>query len=168
MTEPMRSLVVDPPPPRRATVKIVAVLAGLVSLVVVVAVVLLWDSNLLGSGGQPVPTSDADPYVRDFANGLTGEVNTPLAEPEVFSYGVNVDGCDRAYGVRGECVPYNFPPRVAKTSTAKCNWLASHHFRALEVPGKDRHGLVPPGGPRAPSGNPYACPNELPPTGAGG
>ncbi|MGH3932921.1 MAG: hypothetical protein ACRDTF_23435 [Pseudonocardiaceae bacterium] len=160
MTAPMAPPpVTGPPPPRRATVTIAATLAGLAAVLVLVVLVLV-DADAT-PGAAPAPTSDADPYVRDFANDLSGEVHQPLAVPETFSYGPTVDGCDHAYGVRGECVPYNFPPGVANTPSAKCAWLAAHQFRALEVPGVDRHGLVPAGGRRAASGNPYACPNEL-------
>jgi hypothetical protein len=108
------------------------------------------------------PTSDAQPYVRDFANQLSGDVKQPLPSAEPYSYGPTVDGCDHDYGVRGECVPYNFPPGVANTPAAKCAWLATQKFRNLEVPGQDRHKLVPAGGPKAAGGNPYACPAELP------
>ncbi len=109
------------------------------------------------------PTSDAQPFIRrDFANDLQGEVHTKLAEPEVFQYSVPIDGCDRNYGVRGECVPYNFPPQVANNPADKCAYLAKHEFKSLELVGTDRHKLVPAGGPVAPSGNPYACPAELP------
>lgn len=167
MTErPKQSTVVGPPPPRRAALKIAAVLAGLLSLLVLAMVLLGFGPSRLGLGQAP-PTSDADPYIRDFANDLSGEVHSPLPTPETFSHGPNIDGCDRGYGVRGECVPYNFPSGVADTPEAKCAWLASHQFRALEVPGEDRHGLVPPDGPQAPSGNPYACPNDLPLDGVG-
>lgn len=157
-------LATPPPPPRRTKVTIAAALAGLAAVLVVVVVAVLSGG---GTAAQPPPTSDADPYIRDFANKLSGEVHTPLPTPEIFTHGPNVDGCDHAYGVRGECVPYNFPSGVGPTPAAKCAWLASHGFRALEVPGKDRHGLVPSGGPRAPSGNPYACPDVLPRTTAG-
>lgn len=166
MTQPpMSAPPADRSPHRRAMLKIGAAVAALVSLVVVLVVVLM------GGGSRPPaagpPTSDAAPYVRDFANQLSGAVRTPLAQPETFSHGPNIDGCDHAYGVRGECVPYNFPSGVGNTRVAKCAWLASHRFQALEVPGKDRHGLVPSGGPRAPSGNPYACPDVLPRTAGG-
>jgi hypothetical protein len=150
-----------PPPPRSRRGPLVLAIGGLVAVAAVVGLVLGFGPGTSTSQAAP-PTSDAQPYVREFARNLSGEVRNPLPTPEVFSYGPTVDGCDHNYGVRGECVPYNFPPQVPETVAGKCAYLASHKFRSLEVAGTDRQHLAPAGGPKAPSGNPYACPRELP------
>jgi hypothetical protein len=119
--------------------------------------------GLLGPEPAPVvaPTSDAKPYIREYAQELEGKVRQPLPTPQTFSHGANLDGCDRSYGVDNVCVPFNFPNGVGTTPAAKCAWLKQQGFGPLEVPGKDRQNLVPAGGPKAPSGNPYACPDQL-------
>ncbi len=125
--------------------------------------VMVFGDGLLGNAQVAPPTSDAQPYLRrDFANDLEGEVRTKLPRPEVYTHAVPIDGCDRNYGVKGECVPYNFPPKIAETPAAKCAYLASNKFSNLDLVGEDRHDLVPAGAPVSPRGNPYACPAELP------
>jgi hypothetical protein len=145
--------------PARRFALTAAAAGGVIALILGGLIAFAWFP--FGSAPPP-PTSDAEPYVRDFANALEGEVNEPLDTPAPFSYGENVDGCDHGYGAPNVCVPYNFPPQVAKNPAAKCAYLASHKFKALEVTGEDRHKLAPEGGPRSPSGRPYACPDVLP------
>jgi hypothetical protein len=115
--------------------------------------------------GPEVPRSDAEPYIANFAQELRGEVHEPLPsdDQEKFEHGPNIGGCAIGYGLNGECVPYNFPPYVADTYEAKCSWLKAQGAGALEVPGDDRHGIVPSGAPISPLGNPYACPDVLHP-----
>jgi hypothetical protein len=161
-----RTMVQPPPPPQGPAGKrsFRGIAAGaVVGVIAVVAVIALWPGSAASEPpAPPPPTSDAQPYAQSgFAGGLTGKTYAPLATPETFSHGPTVDGCDRGYGVHGECVPWNFPPGVGKDTAAKCGWLKQQGARALEVPGEDRHKLVPAGGPKAPDGNPYACPKEL-------
>ncbi len=146
--------------PRRRNPLTGVAAGGVIALVV--GAVVAFGALPSGSAQPAPPTSDAQAYVRAFATGLKGKVNTPLPKPVPFSYGATVDGCDHGYGSVNVCVPYNFPPQVGKTPAAKCAYLAAHKFTALEVTGKDRHGLAPAGGPKAPDGNPYACPGVLP------
>jgi hypothetical protein len=139
---------------RRLTTLVGGVVAG---VVIAAGAVLV----ATGTGGSEPPRSDAAPAIQAFAQELEGEVHQPLPAPENASHGPRIGNCDYAYGVRGECVPYAYPPAVADTPAAKCAYLKSLGARALEVPGEDTQKLVPAGGPRAPSGNPYACPAEL-------
>jgi hypothetical protein len=163
-----RTMVQPPPPPARPgsgrSVRGIAV-GAVVGVVAVLIAVLLWPGSAASEQpAPPPPTSDAEPYAQSgFANDLSGKTYAPLPAPETFSYGPTVDGCDHAYGTRAECVPYNFPPGVGKDVAAKCAWLERQGAGPLEVPGEDRQHLVPANGPKAPSGNPYACPKELGP-----
>jgi hypothetical protein len=153
-----------PAPPKRRRPGPVPLLAGLaVAAVVAVVVTFLVGSPLVAPAAAvpPPPTSDAEPYAREFATELEGDVRTPLPTPETFSHGVNIDGCDRNYGVRGECVPFNFPSGVGDSAQDRCAYLLLQRFGPLEVAGEDRQGLAPADGPVADSGNPYACPEEL-------
>ena len=164
-----RAMVSPPLPPGRSgadrSIKGIAAGAVVGVIGVLVATVLLWSGTASSEQPKPPPpTSDAQPYAQSgFADELEGEVREPLPTPEAFSLGPTVDGCDHGYGVNAECVPYNFPPGVGKTTDAKCAWLKQQGAGPLEVPGEDRHELVPADGPKAPSGNPYACPAQLGP-----
>lgn len=49
----------------------------------------------------------------------------------------NVDGCDRNYGGKTQCIPMTFPP----DADDKCDWLTAHGFQHIAVVGSDRQGL---------------------------
>ncbi|WP_285558872.1 hypothetical protein [Actinoplanes regularis] len=51
----------------------------------------------------------------------------------------NVDGCDRNYGTKAQCVPVTFPKGV----TDRCAWLKAHGFTGVPVAAKDRQNLDP-------------------------
>ncbi|WP_328472947.1 hypothetical protein OHA21_11230 [Actinoplanes sp. NBC_00393] len=104
------------------------------------------------TGPAPAPTgreATPAPFVHTFA-GQPGvrplprkpSPTAPLAVP------ANVDGCDRSYGTRAQCVPWVFPPGV----TDKCAWLAERGYLdpPLAVAGQDRQKLDP-------DGNGIAC-----------
>lgn len=133
-----------------------------------VAVGLLLAAAAVVGGALQLGTGspDPDPVVADYARELGGEVREPLppGQPEEFEHGPSIGGCAVGYGLRGECVPYTFPRYVADTYAAKCAWLEAQGAGALEVPGEDRHRLVPRGAPVSPLGNPYACPEVLRPS----
>jgi hypothetical protein len=50
---------------------------------------------------------------------------------------VTVDGCDRNYGRRVQCIPVAFPGDARD----KCAWLRAHAYQTVPVVGKDRQHL---------------------------
>jgi hypothetical protein len=83
----------------------------------------------------PVVTA-AEPHILPFARELTGTWSGPAAGPTPVPIAEGFDGCDHAYGVLRQCVPWNFP-----TGAAGCAWLLARYLRALPVNGRDRHHL---------------------------
>lgn len=151
----------DAPPPavaatRTTTPRQWAIAAALGAAVLTGALFLLVPTSVRSADQVPAGTG-----AESFASELTGEVHEPLPAPETYTHGANIGGCDNNYGLGRECVPVNFPPGVQPASGAKCAWLREQGFGPLEVSGVDAQGLVPAGGPRAPSGNSYACPKDL-------
>ncbi|MCM4078862.1 hypothetical protein [Paractinoplanes hotanensis] len=86
----------------------------------------------VAAGGPPAP------FVQTFA-GQPGVRPLPARPSPTAPVPVpaHVDGCDRAYGTPGQCVPWTFPPNV----TDKCAWLATNGFTGLTVRSPDRHRL---------------------------
>nr|WP_221374804.1 hypothetical protein [Actinoplanes polyasparticus] len=88
----------------------------------------------VAAGGPPAPlvqTFAGQPGVRPLP--ARPSPTAPMPVP------AHVDGCDRAYGTRAQCVPWTFPPNV----TDKCAWLAANGFTGLTVRSPDRHRLDP-------------------------
>jgi hypothetical protein len=52
-----------------------------------------------------------------------------------------VDGCDRNYGTRAQCVPLKYP----QGATDPCDWLRARGFTGLKVAVKDPQKLDPDG-----------------------
>ena len=83
-------------------------------------------------------TAVAEPFVQSFANQPGVKPLKPLPSPKsTFSVAANVDGCDHAYGLPTQCIPWTFPPGT----TDKCAWLAAHGFTKLPVVAADRQKL---------------------------
>jgi hypothetical protein len=99
--------------------------------------------------GRPHTATTPAPYVQTFA-GQPGVRPLPRRPSPTAPLKVpaNVDGCDRSYGTRAQCVPWVFPPGV----TDKCAWLGERGYLdpPLAVAGKDRQRLDP-------DGNGIAC-----------
>ncbi|WP_430783200.1 hypothetical protein [Actinoplanes sp. G11-F43] len=88
------------------------------------------------------PTSTVAPFVPTFGGRSSASPLPRLPSPTAaLSMPVNVDGCDRSYGTRSQCVPWRFPPGV----TDGCGWLRERGFldTPLTVRGADRHRLDP-------------------------
>ncbi|KWX00186.1 hypothetical protein TH66_14935 [Carbonactinospora thermoautotrophica] len=79
----------------------------------------------------------AAPHIQPFAQRLTGQRKHPAPKRTRVSLPPGYDGCDRAYGEPGQCVPWRFPTGVAD----RCAWLRAHGFDPLPVHGRDRHRL---------------------------
>ncbi|HWS32051.1 MAG TPA: hypothetical protein VN408_04830 [Actinoplanes sp.] len=81
-----------------------------------------------------------EPFVQTFADQPGARPLSRLPSPTTtVSMPVNVDGCDRSYGTRSQCVPRNLPPGV----TDVCTWLRDRGFldRPLTARTPDRHHL---------------------------
>ncbi|MGD9525528.1 hypothetical protein [Pseudonocardia sp.] len=88
-----------------------------------------------------------DPRVVDsFASQLSGERRGPGRTKRSEPVASDVDGCDRAYGTAGQCIPTTLPPGVADL----CAYLASRGFPPVRVNGADTLGVDP-------DGNRVAC-----------
>jgi hypothetical protein len=64
---------------------------------------------------------------------------TPTAKPSAPGLSWHVTGCDSDYGAANQCVPWTVP---GSTSQAKCAWLKSNGFGALQVVGTNRQHLT--------------------------
>lgn len=83
-----------------------------------------------------------EPFVQNFAEQPTVSPLPRLPSPTVpLSMPPNVDGCDRSYGTRSQCVPWQFPPGTADA----CTWLRDRGFldSPLTARAPDRHHLDP-------------------------
>lgn len=94
------------------------------------------------AGGGPAGARTAGtrpaPFTQSFARQPGTRPLAPLPSPTAaHRVAVNLDGCDRNYGSRKQCVPWRFPPGPVQG----CEWLAAHGFEPLPVVGTDRHGL---------------------------
>ena len=78
-----------------------------------------------------------DAHLQPFAGDLGGPLRTPGPPLAGVTIPAGVDGCDHAYGVANQCVPWSFPPGTANL----CGWLAAHGLADLPVHGSDRHAL---------------------------
>jgi hypothetical protein len=75
-------------------------------------------------------------HVMLFDNDLTGHV--AKFKPGAPKIAWNEDGCDHDYGTPNQCVPWQIP---GSTGSARCAWLESMGFGAIEVPGTNRQDL---------------------------
>ncbi|GGM56650.1 hypothetical protein GCM10012275_29760 [Longimycelium tulufanense] len=131
-----------------------------VGIVVAIATVLYPESE---EHGAPGASGRAEPHVLPFAQPSmesgaasmsqpatrvpsvpsaqgakpTSTTGRPPAPSAAVPVPANNDGCDHTYGERNQCVPWNFPDRVADG----CQWLRERGFGSLRVHGRDRHGL---------------------------
>jgi hypothetical protein len=79
-----------------------------------------------------------DPRIVDsFASKLSGERRGPGREKGSEPVASDVDGCNRAYGTAGQCIPTTLPPGVADL----CAYLASRGFPPVRVNGVDPLGV---------------------------
>lgn len=94
---------------------------------------------VVGTNGVPsvaewvhvaAPSAARAPFIQRFAEGSAAVAPPEQKSPAVPAF---VDGCDRDYGTRAQCVPLSFPAGV----TDKCSWLAAHGFTGLTVAGRD-------------------------------
>ena len=87
---------------------------------------------------RPSPHAAAAPFVQRFA-AQPGVRPLPPRRSPMATVGVpaNVDGCDRNYGERTQCIPVHFPP----DATNKCDWLKAHGFQRIRVVGTDSQRL---------------------------
>jgi hypothetical protein len=87
---------------------------------------------------QHSPHAAAAPFVQQFAAqpGIRPlpTRRSPAARVRVPA---NIDGCDRNYGAKTQCIPMNFPP----DTNDKCDWLVAHGFEHVVVEGTDRQRL---------------------------
>ncbi|SDT69737.1 hypothetical protein [Actinoplanes derwentensis] len=88
------------------------------------------------------PHTTPEPFVQTFTGRPAASPLPRLPSPTArLSMPVNVDGCDRSYGTRTQCVPWRFPPGV----TDGCTWLRERSFldAPLTARAPDRHHLDP-------------------------
>ncbi|MFE7132834.1 galactose oxidase-like domain-containing protein [Streptomyces sp. NPDC057638] len=91
-----------------------------------------------GHHGRKAPA----PRVHEFADALEKPARKPLKKRDSAPVSPKVSGCERAYGAAGVCVPVTFPATVARTTEARCDWLAARGFGRLKLNGTaDPHGL---------------------------
>jgi hypothetical protein len=87
----------------------------------------------------PVPAGavNAAPaqHVMLFGNNLSGHVAKFKSAPKI---AFNEDGCDHNYGSPNQCVPWQIP---GSTGAARCAWLESMGFGAVQVSGTNRQDL---------------------------
>jgi hypothetical protein len=76
-------------------------------------------------------------HVMLFDNDLP--TTTPTVKPSAPGLSWHVTGCDSDYGTANQCVPWTIP---GSTSQAKCAWLKSNGFGALQVVGTNRQHLT--------------------------
>ncbi|MER6613956.1 galactose oxidase-like domain-containing protein [Streptomyces xantholiticus] len=92
-------------------------------------------------GGPPAmaPTAADQPsaHVHDFADDLAEAPKKPAKKRSSVVVDPQIAGCDRHYGNAGVCVPTTFPRKVARTTAARCAWLAAHDYGRLKVNGAD-------------------------------
>lgn len=105
------------------------------------------------------------PFVRDFADGLTGKRVAVYKHSRRIHEGWNVDGCDHDYGTKDQCVPWKIPASAGTTgagtrgaacgwlnqcapskipasaAAAACEWLQRNGFGPVLVSGRDRQNL---------------------------
>jgi hypothetical protein len=89
------------------------------------------------AGPRTATTATPAPRILPFARKLTGARRAPKPSRTTVKIEEGYDGCDHAYGDRGQCVPWRFPARAR----SGCAWLKAHGFAALAVHGRDRHRL---------------------------
>lgn len=77
------------------------------------------------------------PHVAPFAQDPGRPPKPALTSASPVPFPEGADGCDHAYGQRGQCVPWQFPSHTGDA----CAWLRSHGFGPLAVHGRDRHEL---------------------------
>jgi hypothetical protein len=94
------------------------------------------------TGGAVAHTADAQPFIQSFAGQPGVAPLKALPSPkQTISVAANIDGCDHAYGLPTQCVPWTFPAGT----TDKCAWLAEHGYTKLRVVAADRQKLDPDG-----------------------
>ncbi|MGW5678886.1 galactose oxidase-like domain-containing protein [Streptomyces sp. NPDC003860] len=83
-----------------------------------------------GERHAPSPPA-ASAHVHDFADALAQPAKKPLKKRASAPVSPMVDGCQRAYGPAGVCVPAAFPKTVPPTPEARCDWLAERQYPRL-------------------------------------
>ena len=83
---------------------------------------------------QPRPPA---PFVQRFADQSGVKPLAPKKKTGPVEVAATVDGCDRNYGTKAQCIPLVFPGK----SPDKCGWLRDHGFREVKVAGRDRQRL---------------------------
>ncbi|GID28195.1 hypothetical protein [Paractinoplanes brasiliensis] len=107
--------------------------------VVVAATTAIPSAAPASTAATPAAPAPA-PFVQSFAAQPGVKPLPALPSPTApLKVPANVDGCDRGYGTRTQCVPWTFP----SSATDKCAWLAAQGFTHLTVHGTDRHQLDP-------------------------
>lgn len=76
-----------------------------------------------------------------FASDLSGQQRRPGRKRASEFVAPDVDGCNRAYGTAGQCIPTQLPPGVA----GLCEYLADRGFPPVRVNGADPLGVDPNG-----------------------
>lgn len=115
--------------------KITAVLLGAVPLAGAGTFLLLGPAA--GAPGDR-PQRPA-PYVQPWAHRLPPAKPKIDKRPKQKPVPANVDGCDHAYGVSGQCVPWDLP-RLPAGQTV-CGFLKELGLDRVKVHGRDRHRL---------------------------
>jgi hypothetical protein len=92
------------------------------------------------AGKRPKPHGTPAPFVQSFAAQPGRARIKPGRSPKTpVKVAPTVDGCDRNYGTKAQCIPSTFPQGV----TDRCAWLKAHGFTAVKVVVKDRQKLDP-------------------------
>ncbi|GAA2854256.1 hypothetical protein Acy02nite_49410 [Actinoplanes cyaneus] len=92
------------------------------------------------AAGRPRTHGTPAPFVQTFAAQPGRARIKPGKSPKTpVRVAPMVDGCDRNYGTKAQCVPINYPKGV----TDRCAWLTAHGFTRVAVVGKDRQHLDP-------------------------
>ncbi|WP_436533650.1 hypothetical protein [Actinoplanes sp. HUAS TT8] len=80
------------------------------------------------------------PFVQTFAAQPGRTRIRPGKSPKIpVKVAPTVDGCDRNYGTKAQCIPLNYPAGVKD----RCAWLKAHGFTGIKVVAKDRQNLDP-------------------------
>ncbi|MFC7305236.1 galactose oxidase-like domain-containing protein [Streptomyces monticola] len=87
--------------------------------------------------GGPAALDAPAPHVHDFADEPAGGAKRNGKKRDGVPVSPQIAGCDRHYGSANVCVPTHFPPQVARTTAARCDWLKDHDYGRLKVNGKD-------------------------------
>jgi hypothetical protein len=96
------------------------------------------DGSARQQAQRPNPHAAAAPFVQRFAAQPGIRPLPPRSSPTAkVRVPATVDGCDRNYGEKTQCIPLKFPP----DATDKCDWLAAHGFEHIRVVGTDRQKL---------------------------